>query len=92
MPKHSSEQFSFATQMQFSWKTPDGSTIVAGYAAPTLSREKYNGEDNTGIAKTVSTVLSDPMLLRQLTERVYKLMLKDLHNQRERSRNYGSFF
>jgi hypothetical protein len=30
--------------------------------------------------------------MRKLSDRVYELMLEDLRNQRERSRNYGGSF
>ncbi|MBD2726638.1 hypothetical protein H6G96_09920 [Nostoc sp. FACHB-892] len=34
--------------------------------------------------------LNDSLLLNQLTERVYKLLLEDLRSQQERTSNYSS--
>ncbi|HIK14515.1 MAG TPA: hypothetical protein IGS53_04375 [Leptolyngbyaceae cyanobacterium M33_DOE_097] len=34
-------------------------------------------------------VLRDPVLLRQVCDRVYQLLLEDLRQQHERSRSYG---
>lgn len=79
-------------QTQLSWKTLGNSTFVAGYAAPEFRQGEGECGSDEAIAKAVSKVLRDPLLLRQLSEKVYELMLKDIRNQRERSRNYGSLF
>ncbi|HEY9301864.1 MULTISPECIES: hypothetical protein [unclassified Coleofasciculus] len=75
-----------------SYLQPIGSsTRPAGYAAPGLVPS--NDKDNqTAVSKTAAKVLRDPLLLRQLSDRVYELMLEDLRRQRERSRNYGGYF
>ncbi|MBD1934130.1 MULTISPECIES: hypothetical protein [Cyanophyceae] len=41
----------------------------------------------SALSKTAAKVLQDPLLLRQLSDQVYKLMIEDLRRQRERSRN-----
>ncbi|MBN3940426.1 hypothetical protein [Nostoc sp. NMS9] len=41
-------------------------------------------------AKTASKYLNDSLLLNQLTEQVYKLLLEDMRSQRERLGNYNS--
>jgi hypothetical protein len=46
--------------------------------------------DANKTAKTASKYLNDSMLMNQLTERVYKLLLEDLRSQRERTGDYSS--
>jgi hypothetical protein len=42
------------------------------------------------VSKTVlNQVLLDPLLLQQLSDRVYELLQEDLRKQSERSRGYG---
>jgi len=54
---------------------------TAGYAAIATT------SDSTKAA--TGNYLSDPLVLSQLTDRVYELLLEDLQCQRERVRNYG---
>ena len=68
-------------------------TAPAGYAAPfAVLQSERKKEEQTGIAKAAAQVLQNPLLMRRLSDRVYELMLEDLRNQRERSRNYGGSF
>lgn len=48
--------------------------------------------DNIALAKAVRQVQENPILLRKLSERVYQLLLEDMKNQQERTRNYGGSF
>ncbi|MBN4002732.1 hypothetical protein [Nostoc sp. LPT] len=57
---------------------------TAGYAGVSAT------SDASIVAKTASKYLNDSLLLNQLTEHVYKLLLKDLRSQRERLGNYNS--
>ncbi|MEO0870056.1 MAG: hypothetical protein AAFY17_16825 [Cyanobacteria bacterium J06642_11] len=41
------------------------------------------------LAKVAGDILADPILFRQLCDRVYELLQKDLRSQRERSYGYG---
>ncbi|MBD2013022.1 hypothetical protein H6F96_03200 [Microcoleus sp. FACHB-53] len=66
-------------------------SVPAGYAAPALMQSKGKTEDLAKISKVAGKVLQDPLLMRLLSDRVYKLMLEDLRRQQERSRNYGGF-
>ncbi|MEP0777118.1 hypothetical protein NDI39_05770 [Microcoleus sp. ZQ-A2] len=66
-------------------------SVPAGYAAPALMQSKGKTEDLAKISKVAGKVLQDPLLMRLLSDRVYKLMLEDLRRQQERSRNYGVF-
>ncbi|MEH2206587.1 MAG: hypothetical protein V7K53_21340 [Nostoc sp.] len=59
-----------------------GST--AGYAGIAVT------SDASKVAKTASKYLNDSLLLNQLTEQVYKLLLEDMRSQRERVGNYNS--
>ena len=57
---------------------------TAGYAGVSVT---YNANK---VAKTASKYLNDSLLMNQLTEHVYKLLLEDLRSQRERIGNYSS--
>ncbi|WP_373527546.1 hypothetical protein [Nostoc sp.] len=46
--------------------------------------------DASKAAKAASKYLNDSLLVNQLTEHVYKLLLEDLRSQRERLGNYNS--
>ena len=64
-------------------------SVPAGYAAPAFVQRHGKTEDLAKISKVAGKVLQDPLLMRLLSDRVYKLMLEDLRRQQERSRNYG---
>ncbi|HEY9667156.1 MAG TPA: hypothetical protein V6C91_10140 [Coleofasciculaceae cyanobacterium] len=64
----------------------------AGFAAPCSIQSDRQKDERAAVLKTAEQVLNDPLLLRRLSDRVYELMLEDLRNQRERSRNYGNHF
>jgi hypothetical protein len=51
----------------------------------------FSSDNNEEIRKLAGKVLNNPQLLSQLSEKVYKLLDKDLHSQKERSRNYGKY-
>lgn len=55
---------------------------AAGYAASFNETDKLN-------KTTIKKCLNDPLVLNELTDRVYELLLQDLRSQRERLRNYG---
>lgn len=67
-------------------------TSPSGFAAPPLIQSDCQAQERTALLQAASQVLNDPILLRQLSDRVYELLLEDLRYQRERSRNYGSRF
>ena len=45
--------------------------------------------NDTVVGTTVESYLSNPVLLNQLTERVYELLKSDLRHQQERNWNYS---
>lgn len=47
--------------------------------------------DTEQINKIAEQILNDPILLQQLSDRVYQLMSEELQNQRDRS-GYGRRF
>ncbi|MEH2079375.1 MAG: hypothetical protein V7K89_04975 [Nostoc sp.] len=57
---------------------------TAGYAGVSAT------SDASKVAKTASKYLNDSLLMNQLTEHVYKLLLEDMRSQRERIGNYSS--
>lgn len=69
-----------------------GITSPSGFAAPPLIQSNCQTQERSVLLQTADKVLNDPILLRQLSDRVYELLLEDLRYQRERSRNYGSRF
>ncbi|MBN3895952.1 MAG: hypothetical protein HWQ41_12005 [Nostoc sp. NOS(2021)] len=73
------------SNQQQSFFTFDGDVGgTAGYAGVSVT------SDASKVAKTASKYLNDSLLLNQLTEHVYKLLLEDMRSQRERLGNYGS--
>jgi hypothetical protein len=40
----------------------------------------------------ISDILSNPLLLQKLGDRVYRMYVDDLHKHHERSRDYGGGF
>lgn len=71
-------------------------TAPGGYAAPASIQTDFQTKtrsesqhDREAVSKLAAKALDDPLLLRQLSDRVYELMLEDLRYQKERSRNYG---
>ncbi|MEH2027376.1 hypothetical protein [Nostoc sp.] len=73
------------SKQQQSFFTFDGDVGgTAGYAGVSAA------SDASKAAKTASKYLNDSLLMNQLTEYVYKLLLEDLRSQRERIGNYGS--
>lgn len=56
---------------------------TAGYAGAEFA------SDEKGVAQAADKYLHDSLLLNQLTERVYQLLLEDMRIQRERVNNYG---
>lgn len=68
---------------------PDGTSAAsAGYLAPALI-EIAQKSDLSRVRGLALKVLQDPLLQRELCDRVYELMLKDLRTQKERLQNYG---
>ena len=48
--------------------------------------------DKATLSKLANKVLKDPLLLHNLSDRVYELMQLDLQQQRERIGGYGSWY
>ncbi len=64
--------------------------IAVGYAAPRFQTSD-RCVDRATLSKLANKVLKDPLLLHNLSDRVYELMQLDWQQQQERSRNYGSW-
>ena len=65
--------------------------LTAGYAASRFQTSDLP-HDRATLSKLATKVLKDPLLLLNLSDRVYELMQLDLQQQRERSRNYGGWY
>jgi hypothetical protein len=65
-------------------------SVPAGYAASGFSQD--DNLKQKAVLKLAAKILKDPLLQRQLSDRVYELLQEDLRQQRERSRNYGGYF
>lgn len=63
---------------------PAGAAGFAASAEILTAASKASKELNA----LASKVLRDPVLLRQLSDRVYQLFLEDLRNQEERTHSY----
>ncbi len=61
--------------------------IAAGYAAPRFQTSDRS-VDRTTLSKLANKVLEDPLLLHNLSDRVYELMQLDWQQQRERNGGY----
>lgn len=92
MPSHSFQQaeiLSSSSLEHLPFLKPMGDlSVPAGYAAPGFATSD-DQQDRIALTQLAAKVLEDPLLLRQLGDRVYELMRLDLEQQRERSRNYG---
>lgn len=51
-------------------------------------QQNIETQDSDSLAPLIQKVLKDPALLDQLCDRVYQLMLTDLRQQQDCSRNY----
>lgn len=63
------------------------SNSLANSASYSTAAE-YRRQDSDSLASLIQKVLKDRALLDQLCDRVYQIMLTDLRQQQERSRNY----
>ncbi|MBW4616356.1 MAG: hypothetical protein KME21_24385 [Desmonostoc vinosum HA7617-LM4] len=68
-------------QTLFTLQSDTGGTT--GYAGVSAT------SDASEAAKVAGKYLKDPLLMRQLTERVYELLQQDMRSQRERVCNYN---
>lgn len=76
-----------------SWEPIGDPAQTAGYTAPARIQSnqiKSDLKDNFAeLSKASAEILGDPLQMIRLADKVYELMLQDLRNQKERSRNYG---
>jgi len=74
------------------WKPVGGLTVPAGYAASAKIQSALSDGDSESnfndLCKVAEEIMSDPLKMRLLGDRVYQLLLEDLRLQKERSRNY----
>jgi len=87
--KHNSNNQDLNQKITPDWQPIRGSKSPAGYAAPAFFQTDRQTQELSKISQIATKVLHDPLLMRQLSDRVYELMLQDIHNQKERDRNYG---
>ncbi|MEC4806897.1 MAG: hypothetical protein SAJ12_11090 [Jaaginema sp. PMC 1079.18] len=65
---------------------------TAGFTASTAILANETLAKNPQLLKLAAIVLENPLLQRQLCDRVYELMQEDLRRQKERCQNYGRRF
>lgn len=65
-----------------------GPSAPVGFSAPAWIQAQHSQQVQSCMA-IASEVLRDPLLLRQVSDRVYQLMLEDLREQHERTGDYG---
>ena len=67
----------------------------AGYSASTFIRSdfsKLSEKERKRVEAFIRTVMTDPLMKRRLTDRVYELLWEELQRSRERHMNYGGRF
>ncbi len=75
-----------------SWKPIGDPHRIAGFAIPAPLQTHLRTTDKTNfedIRKAARTILNNPLQIQQLADRVYALLLEDLHQQQERQGSYG---
>ncbi|BAU10728.1 hypothetical protein LEP3755_12200 [Leptolyngbya sp. NIES-3755] len=60
----------------------------AGFCAPARTLSHRSQKEHNLMAAMVGTVLKDPLLMRQLSDRVYELMQEELMRDRDRYSRY----
>jgi hypothetical protein len=74
------------------WKPIGDLTVPAGYAASAKIQSDRSDSDSQAnfndLCKLAEEIMSDPLKMRMLGDRVYQLLLEDLRLQKERSRSY----
>ncbi|MEO1427803.1 MAG: hypothetical protein AAFV71_01810 [Cyanobacteria bacterium J06633_8] len=61
----------------------------AGYVAPAAILCELKTDELGEISQLAGEIMQNPLMMRSLSDRVYQLMLEDLHNQQQRRINYG---
>lgn len=78
------------------WRPIGEIAQASGYTASAqiqTNRKNNDTEANfQALSLAADEIIKNPVKMRMLADRVYQLMLEDLQNQRERSRNYGGLF
>ena len=69
-------------------KAVGSNSFPAGYAATAEILSESKTEELAAIYKLAGEVMQNPLMIRSLSDRVYQLMLEDLHNQQQRRINY----
>lgn len=72
--------------------TPRNGANAAGFTASSGILASETISRNPQLLKLAATILENPLLQRQLCDRVYELLQEDLRQQKERYRNYGRRF
>lgn len=73
------------------WKPVGDLTVPAGYAASAKIQSNRSDRDSQSnfpdLCKLAEEIMTDPLKMRRLSDRVYQLLLEDLRLQRERRSN-----
>lgn len=74
------------------WKPINELTIPAGYVASARIQipqpDSRSDPEFNDLCKLAEEIMSDPLKMRMLRDRVYQLLLQDLRLQKERRSNY----
>ena len=73
-----------------SWEPISDLAVPSGYTAS--AQIQTNRQSFTELSKSAARIKEDPLKVQQLADRVYQLMLEDLHQQKQRNSNYGGSF
>lgn len=88
----SSKQGQDATTSELIGKPVGDNSFPAGYAATAEILSELKTEELAVIYKLAGEVMQNSLMMKSLSDRVYQLMLEDLHHQQQRRINYkGSY-
>lgn len=77
-----------------SWEPINNLAVPSGYTAS--AQIQTNRQDNQitfqELSKAAARIQEDPLKVQQLADRIYQLMLEDLHQEKQRNNNYGGLF
>lgn len=77
-----------------SWEPINDLAVPSGYTASAqIQTNRQNNQISfTELSKSAARIKEDPLKVQQLADRVYQLILEDLHQQKQRNSNYGGLF
>ncbi len=82
---------SLSDKQQASRRTGE-TNFTAGYGATLAIQNNLKDADRKKVMQIAKRVVKDPQVVQWLGERVYKMLLEDIRDRRERTLNYRGRF